>query len=274
MVGSETPRPALPGVREGSAPLGTDLGELQTTMKNNNNSKAPTQPHCPRNGLCWRGAVLLHASTLPSRGAEGARGSWRPRVLLFGACWKQRWHFHLPNACAESGSPEGEGEADLGHPTIPTSPERDFGGFACAGAGGQGPPPVNHRCPPHRSGSAGTAPLAASRGSVPASAGREGAGDNQMLSLTPGKGTNKKNLCEKLVLDGHEMLISFPSFIPTNTCHLGAAVKGKGSPDGSPQLSPSRAGSGTARAASAPPLRMRSDPYAGGPGGRGHPGLY
>lgn len=121
MVGSETPRPALPGVPEGSVPqalLGADLGELQNAMKNNNN-KAPTPPHCPRKGLGWPVFVFLHAGTLLSRGAEGARGSWRPRILLFGACWKQRWHFHLPNACAESASPGRGGRRTWGTPRSP-----------------------------------------------------------------------------------------------------------------------------------------------------------
>lgn len=191
--------------------------------------------------------------------------SWR--VFLFGGCWKQRWQFRLSNACAESGSPPGgSGGAGLGRPTVvphhhpwgaapPRSalllPHRSGVSGDLRVPGGGGIPPVNQRGTPGRGApfppssdphhpptpppaAPGLCPPRRPRALRGAGGGREGAGDNQMLSLTPGKGggEKKKNRCEKLVLDGHKMLISFPSFIPTNTCHRGPAVKGKRSPDG------------------------------------------
>lgn len=52
----------------------------------------------------------------------------------------------------------------------------------------------------------------------------------------------KKNRCEKVVLDGREMLVASRAFIPRHMA-LGAAVKGKRSPGSSAQLA-ERGGAG------------------------------
>lgn len=167
-------------------------------------------------------------------------------------------------------------------------------------AGGQGAPPVNQRCPLHRRGTGGApgrrAPLplhqpggggggtgVCARLGVPGPCvGRE-RGRGQPDAFTnawekkkkkkktqpPPPPKKKKNRCEKLVLDGQKMLISFPSFIPTNTCHLGARSQREEVPRRPPTaVAFPGGGAGPPAPPRPPPLRMRSGPYAGGGGRR------
>lgn len=155
-------------------------------------------------------------------------------------------------------------------------------------AGGQGAPPVNQCCPLHRTGTVGApgrwAPLplrqpgAGYRGLCLPRRPRalRGAGEGQGTTRcfhqrlgkeekNPNHHQKKKNRCEKLVLDGQKMLISFPSFIPTNTCHLGARSQREEVPRRPPTaVAFPGGGAGPPAPPRPPPLRMRSGPYAGG----------
>lgn len=94
-----------------------------------------------------------------------------------------------------------------------------------------------------------------------------GAGENQMLSLTPGKGEKKKIAVKNWCL--MDTRCSSPSPHSSPPTHV-TGGRGERSPDGSPQLSPSRAAE---RGRPAAPAPHESGPCAGAPGGAG-PGLY